>query len=223
MVEEEFSGFVGTALNGTSVGPGFDLGSINVGSGDLLVVGVAFEAATNSPNLGTALVRDGDFDNFIEAEVFSNHSGFQQTAIFVIEDVSGTLNLQLFTDGPSINAPGFYAVSLSGADGVEATGSALDNGGRTTTTFALAGDSEISEGSFVLAAYSDELGGGSALAQAGVNVDSNLANFAEVQQFQQFDGTAGNVGDNFIGSAVGAIATGFVPSEDVLDLSLIHI
>lgn len=96
MVEEEFSGVVGTALNGTSVGNGFDLGSINVGSGDLLVVGVAFEAATNSPNLGTALVRDGDFDNAIEAEVFSNHSGFQQTAIFVIEDVSGTLDLQLF-------------------------------------------------------------------------------------------------------------------------------
>ena len=220
MVEEEFSGFVGTAINGTSVGNGFNLGSINVGSGDLLVVGVTFEAATNSPNLRTALVRDNNpenSDNIIEAEVFSNHSGFQQTAIFVIEDVSGTLDLQLFTVEGSINAPGFYAVSLSGADGVEATGSALDTGGRTTTTFDLAGDGEISEGSFVLAAYSDELGGGSALAQAGVNVDSNLANFAEVQQFQQFDGTAGNVGDNFIGSAVGAIATGFVPSEDVLD------
>jgi len=210
MVEEEFSGVVGTALNNTPVGNGFDLGSINVGSGDLLVVGVAFEAAAESLDLGTALVRDGDFANPIEAEVFSNHSGFQQTAIFVIEDVSGTLDLQLFTDGPSINAPGFYAVSLSGADGVEATGSALDTGGRTATTFDLAGDGEISEGSFVLAAYSDELGGGSPLAQGGVTVDGNLSGLDSVQQF---DGAAGN----FIGSAVGAIATGFVPSEDDLD------
>ena len=223
MVEEEFSGVVGTALNGTSVGNGFDLGSINVGSGDLLVVGVAFEAATESRELGTALVRDGDFDNFIEAEVFSNHSGFQQTAIFVIEDVSGVLNLELFTNGPSINAPGFYTVSLSGADGVEVTGAALNNDRSIPNSFDLAGDGEISEGSFVLAAFSDELGGGSLLAQEGVFVDSNAVDIDsdagflnEVQQFQTFGGTAGNVGDNFIGSAVGAIATGFVPSEDDL-------
>lgn len=220
MVEEEFSGVVDTALNGTSA----NLGSINVGDGDLLVVGVTFEALSVSPELVTALFLGDTFGNPIQAEVFSNHSDFQQTAIFVIEDVSGTLDLSLATLNGGINAPGFYAVSLSGADGVEATGSALDTGGRTTTTFALAGDGEISEGSFVLAAYSDELGGGSLLAQEGVSVDSNAVDIDsdagflnEVQQFQTFSGTAGNVGDNFIGSAVGAIATGFVPSEDVLD------
>ena len=211
MVEEELSGVVDTA------GASANLGSFNVGNGDLLVVGVTFEAVNESLDLETALILDGDFGNVIEAEVSSNHSGFQQTAIFVIEDVSGTVDLQLFTNNnQSINDPGFYAVSLSGADGVEVTGSELSDG-RFDHTFALAGDGEISEGSFVLAAFSDELGGDSALAQAGVDVESSSADFLnEVQQFQTFSGTAGDVGDSFIGSAVGAIATGFVPSEDDL-------
>ena len=219
MVEEELTGVVDTA------GASANLGSFNVGNGDLLVVGVTFEAVNESLDLATGLVLDGNFGNVIEAEVSSNHSGFQQTAIFVIEDVSGTIDLQLFTNNlQSINDPGFYAVSLSGADGVEVTGSGLNNDRSNTNSFALAGDGEISEGSFVLAAFSDELGGTSQLAQEGVSVDSNAADIDsddgflnEVQQFQTFSGTAGTVGDNFIGSAVGAIATGFVPSEDVLD------
>ena len=168
----------------------FNLGSIDIDEDELLVVGVAFEGGSNF----SAIEFLGQEIDPLLTAVSSNASGIQ-TAIFVSDEVSGSIDLTFSTDA-IVNFPGFYAASLSGAGGVEATGSFTSTERSSFHDFDLTG---VGEGSFVLGAYADQLGN-----VPNVNVSGDLT------EVQDFNG-AGNV----IGSAVGAVATGFGTGSDL--------
>ena len=167
--------------------------SFDVGAGDLLVVGVSFEGGATDSTLSFA------GGPAITPTITSNVSG-DQTAIFVFSGVSGLGALQFDTTimgtPEVVNFPGFYAASLSGALGVEASGQF------SSTTFGpLSGTiSGTSAGSYVLAIYADQLG-----ANQTVDVTGDLS---EVSVY-------GNASGDVIGSAVGSAAEGFSTGADL--------
>lgn len=166
----------------------FDLGQIEVGGDedDFLVVGVAFEGSGLTPelNVNGSLVGEPD--------VQSENDGIQ-TAIFVIDDVSGLVNLGFETlfDIPS---PGFYAASLSGVGGIETSG--VDNSpeGISILGTTLTG---VGEGSFVLGVYSDQLG-------PFTNISRSGSDLPQVSNF----GSNNAIGGELVGSVVAGFGTG---------------
>ena len=175
-----------TAPDPANPGQGFqfNLGSIDIDEDELLVVAVAFEG----PSSFSAIQFLGQEIDPILTEAAANASGIQ-TAIFVSDEVSGSIDLTFATDA-AVSFPGFYAASLSGAGEVETAGAFTDMEGDSSASFNLTG---VGEGSFVLGAYADQLG-----LAPDVTVSGDLT---EVQNF--------NGAGNEIGSAVGAVATGF--------------
>ena len=166
----------------------FNLGSIDIDEDELLVVAVAFEGPSSSIEIL------GQEIDPISTSAAASISGIR-TAIFVSDEVSGSIDLTFSTDA-IVNFPGFYAASLSGAGGVETFGSFTSTERSSVHDFDLTG---VGEGSFVLGAYADQFGN-----NPNVNVSGDLA------EVQDFNG-AGNV----IGSAVGAVATGFGTGSDL--------
>ena len=185
----------------------YSLGEFDVGEGDFLVVAVAFEGGSN----GSFLSFNGADPVSTTASSRALVEGEQQTSIFTFEDVSGSGELTLFTTA-AIGLPGFYAASLSNVAGVETTGS----GARTGQGDLVAVLDGVGEDSFVVAAFSDNRGGDSARARAGVNIGGNLDDLTAVDDFGiDAVGTDDDTID-FIGGAIGAVATGFGPSEEDL-------
>ena len=185
----------------------YDLGEFDVGEGDFLVVAVAFEGGSIAPSLS--------FNDSapVTAEVSSRAEvgGLQQTAIFTFADVSGSGELTLFTTA-AIGLPGFYAASLSNVAGIEASDS-FNRTGQGDLIGVLEG---VGEDSFVVAAFSDNRGGDSLRARSGVNIGGNLDDLTAVDDFgiDAVDDDDDTI--DFIGGAIGAVATGFGPSQDDL-------
>ena len=185
----------------------YDLGEFDVGEGDFLVVAVAFEGGS----FGSFLSFNGSEPVSAAASSSALVGGEQQTSIFTFEDVSGSGELTLFTTA-AIGLPGFYAASLSNVAGVETTGS----GARTGQGDLVAVLDGVGEDSFVVAAFSDNRGGGSLRARSGVNIGGNLDDLTAVDDFgiDAVDDDDDTI--DFIGGAIGAVATGFGPSEEDL-------
>lgn len=160
--------------------------SFNVGAGDFLVVGVAFEGMGSAQSLtfgGTELT-----------PVVASNNTFDQTAIFVLENVSGSEELRFTTDLET-NFPGFYAASLSGAAGVESSAAFNDGAGDFSAT--LTG---IGAGSYVLGTYIDQLGNNQFTDVSG-----------DLDPVHEFGGASGDI----IGSAIAAVVTGFGDGTDL--------
>ena len=161
--------------------------SFNIGNGDFLVVGVAFEGDATTSSL--------TFDGTEVPLITSSNNGGDQTAVFALDGVSGSAPL-VFTVNDTINFPGFYAASLSGAGGVE-TFDAFNDAGAGDFEVTLTG---ISAGSYVLGAYSDQLG--------GIQFTDATGDLVEVHAF-------GPPSGDTIGSAIGAVVTGFGDGSDL--------
>ena len=161
--------------------------SFNAGAGDLLVVGVAFE--------GDATTSALTFNGVDVPMVISSNNTGDQTAIFVLDGVSGSGEL-MFTVNDTINFPGFYAAALSGAGGVE-TFDAVNEADGGDFEVTLTG---VSAGSYVLGAYSDQLGGNQFTDVSG-----------DLEPVHEFGGASGDI----IGSAIGAVVTGFGDGGDL--------
>ena len=187
VVEQFATAAVSTPAQGTAytLDAAFD-----VGAGDLLVVGVAFEGGATT----STLAFQGGAP--VAPTVTSNVEG-DQTAIYVFSGVSGVGALD-FVVNDTINFPGFYAASLSGAVGVETSGSfnSTDFGDLTGTI------TGTSAGSYVLATFADQI------QTQAVDVSTDPAGI--LTEVNAFDGASGNS----IGSAVGAVATGLSPGTD---------
>ena len=167
----------------------FDLGQIEVGGDedDFLVVGVAFEGSGLIPelNVNGSLVGEPD--------VQSENDGIQ-TAIFVIDDVSGLVDLR-FETFFEIPSPGFYAASLSGVGGIETSGVDNSPGGGSVLSSTLTG---VGEGSFVLGVYSDQQG-----------TDSNISRSGnDLPEVSNFPGSNNSIGGELVGSVVAGFGTG---------------
>ena len=166
----------------------FELGQIEVGGDedDFLVVGVAFEGSGLIPELNV----NGSLVG--EPNVQSDNDGIQ-TAIFVIDDVSGLVDLR-FETFFEIPSPGFYAASLSGVGGIETSG--VDNSpeGTSILNTTLTG---VGEGSFVLGVYSDQQGTQSNISRSG-------SDLPEVSNF----GSNDSIGGELVGSVVAGFGTG---------------
>ena len=166
--------------------------SFNTGAGDFLVVAVAFESvAIQDEPTPSALTFDGVDVPLI---ISSSNSG-DQTAVFALAGVSGSGPLMFSVNG-TINFPGFYAASLSGASGVETFDAVND---------AVAGDFDVtltgvSAGSYVLGAYSDQLGGNQFTDVTG-----------DLDPVHDFGGDSGDR----IGSAIAAVVAGFGDGSDL--------
>ena len=200
-VENTFTGVAPTDILGNAVGTPFVLGSFDVMGGDFLVVGASFEGSGANP-AATTLSFNG---NILTPIVTSSLDG-ENTTIFVLDGATGSGNLVLTPSAP-VNFPGFFAVSLSGADAVEASGSFLQ--ARNDDGLRLAGDAfgdltgtiaGTTDGAYVLSTFID---------QGGPNVDVNVTSdfLTESQIFQ-------GGGANGIGSASSAVATGFSDGSD---------
>ena len=162
--------------------------SFDVADGDFLVVGVTFEGDATSSMLS--------FDGMDVPLVTSSNNGGDQTAIFVLDGVSGSGPL-MFTLNDVIGFPGFYAASLSGAAGVETFGAVNTVPGPGDFNVTVAG---ASAGSYVLGAYTDQLG-----AVQFTDVSGDL------DPVHEFGGASGDI----IGSAIGAVVTGFGNGSDL--------
>ena len=165
----------------------FELGQIEVGGDedDFLVVGVAFEGGGPPPLLNV----NGSLE---DPDVQSENGGFQ-TAIFVIDDVSGLVNLG-FETFSNIPSPGFYAASLSGVGGIETSDVDNSPGGGSVLSSTLTG---VGEGSFVLGVYSDQQG-------AFTNISRSGSDLPEVSNF----GSNNSIGGELVGSVVAGFGTG---------------
>lgn len=166
--------------------------SFDMSGGDTLVFALSVEGnlSSSSPSVtfgGVALT---------QAASATDASGGETAAIFYLTGASGTGDI-VYSPGIATNNPGFHIVSLSGVDAsvapvVDTVGDGQNLFGDQTAT--LTG---LAEGSYVIAAFTDQNNGGSQITVTG--------DLTEVSSFGAVLPATGNA----IGSAEGATASGF--------------